>query len=110
MSRRSKDEDRQVKEYKAEVVRLARTLIEACELADCRDPLLTLDALHAASRNRLRLAFGKEADSIYARHISASAEELRPIFDAALAESGLHTHGKDDDLSRCPLCNPDLAS
>jgi hypothetical protein len=106
----SKDEDRQLKEYKAEVVRLARCLIDACKQADCGDPFLAIDALHAATRNRLWVVFGKEADSIYARHISAAGEELRPIFDAVLVERGGHTHGGGDDLSRCPLCNPILVN
>lgn len=110
MSRKSRERDEQFKEHEAEVLRVSRKLVDACKQADCRNPLVALNALHTTSRNMLRVFFGKEADRIYARHIAAVSAELRPIFNAALIERGVHTHGVDDDLSMCPLCNPALAN
>lgn len=114
MSRKSTEQsserDKQFKEHEAEVLRVSRKLIDACERADCGNPFVALNALHTTSRNMLRLLFGEEADRIYARHIAAASAELRPIFNAALVERGGHTHGVDDDLSMCPLCNPALAN
>jgi len=106
----SKEQDKQFKEHEAEVLRLSHKLIDACKQADSKNPFVALNALHTTGRNLLRLVFGEEADSIYARHIAAVSAELRPIFNAALIERGVHTHGVDDDLSMCPLCNPALAN
>jgi hypothetical protein len=105
----SKEQDKQFKEHEAEVLRLSHKLIDACKQAESKNPFVALNALHTTSRNLLRLVFGEEADSIYARHIAAAREELRPIFDAVLVERGGHKHG-GGDLSSCPLCNPALAN
>lgn len=90
------------------VTELADVLMEDCRVI-CGDPFISIDALHGTVWQLMRNFFGEEAADIYFRRSRETGNELRPLMDAVARKFGGHTHDIDDDLSQCPLCNPDIA-